>query len=103
MRRKLINAIENIKPGESLEITMSVIRELPPYHMPGWSVIDGLMEGVMGSSWDMTVHFNPRTHSYFFHRLTKPLDTDSKRRTYVSPDRRHLFKKIGDNLWEQCT
>lgn len=82
--------VSRLKPGEEIAIDRELI---PPYYleMLGWSPVDGVLENIVGSAYDITIFHDVPAGKVFFRRLKEPLKDG--RHTYVSPDRRWRYRK----------
>lgn len=56
-----------------------------------WNIAEQLMEKIPGSAYEFQFYQDPVRGRFVFIRLSRPLKDGS--RTYVSPDRRHLFRQ----------
>lgn len=84
-----------VMPGQSIVVSDCILREIDC--IPGWSQAESVMENIIGAYYEWSFERELTTLDVVFHRRHEPL-TDG-RRTYVSPDRRHLFEQRGDGLW----
>lgn len=85
-----------VKPGQ----WYAVEREcMPKSTIPGFSDGDCVMENILGGAYEFSCDYDPIGGRYLFKRRQTPLPHDGSR-TYVSPDRRHLFDLIGPDLWK---
>lgn len=98
--------IAMLEPGECLAVCLEGLRMVVPQaHLkgplgPGWTPVDQIMERVCGSSFNILVAEDHITRVVTFQKLTRhEARRLGIRRTYVAPDRRHLYKRVG-NLWE---
>lgn len=99
--RYIQEEIAKLQPGHAITFSRLVVESVPPRYMlglagPRWSSEDVILEGLMGSSYDIT-HHSDHLGNITFERRRQPL-TDN-RRTHVSPDRRHLFKQDEQGFW----
>ena len=79
--------ISRLKPGDALTISRHILDCCSS--MPGFSIVDCIMESIVGSAYSFVPIVDYRTRSVTFQRLAQPLADGL--RTYVSPDRRHLY------------
>ena len=94
--RKMVRALN---PGGRLRVTRSVLRDLGPLNI--WlgtipAAQDRVLSGITGAGYEYGWE-NAGTHGQDieFYRLEHPLGYDDVRRTYVDPDRRHLYRLAG--------
>lgn len=89
-------AVRRLKPGEQLRVTYSVLRDCEP---PTWlahivgTAADQILSGIIGSAYELWYQEDPLDRVFTFGRLDRPLEDG--RRTYVAPDRRHLYQQTG--------
>jgi hypothetical protein len=95
-RYEMAQRISALTPGSAVCITRQLLLEIDT--IPGYSAVDSVMEAIIGSSYAIRPRENPLTGDVVFERLATPLPP--RLRTYVSPDRRHLFRQRDDGLWE---
>ena len=69
-----------------------------PLMNEGWTKADCILGHIAGSAYDWSYHVNPTTKGTMFMLRTKP--TTDGLRTWVSPDRKDLFRKRPDGLYE---
>jgi hypothetical protein len=102
--------VEQIKPGQRITFSgllfMDIAHEIgcsSPLSFLGemagltMNPIERVMEKVIGSAYEIHYEEDPVTSHIHFYRLTKEQSEAMKRvnmRTYVSPDRRHQYKKV---------
>lgn len=87
-----------VKPGEQLEISYHNFKRINDSPKPGWSPQEWVLEYIVGSAYAWRVFINYERDSVIFKRLQEPLTNGQK--TYVSPDRRHLFQKLPNGFYE---
>lgn len=90
-----------MKPGEQLDVSENAVQSpLYPFdNFLGMSPWDRVLENVIGSGYEYSYERIPERHIVRFKRLDKPLTNG--RRTYVSPDRRHLYRQLPfTGIWE---
>lgn len=108
----VVEILDRLQPGEhctiSGHIISNVAREIG-CHSPlaafgelsgmNMNPIERIMEKVVGSAYNLVYDCDPRTQHVTFRHLTAPEKEVLKRnnaRTYVYPDRRHLYTQQGD-------
>lgn len=64
-----------------------------------WTAVDEIMEQIVGSAYEIQVVDEPSAHTVTFKKLIWPLQ--SGQRTYVSPDRRHLFELLPTGFYRK--
>lgn len=88
-------------PGTCLEFDQNEFGISSPIDLTGtghqWTTADRILEKIPGSAFEYYYEVLPMSSNIRFHRLDKPLTDD--RRTYVSPDRRHLFTQDPAGIW----
>lgn len=52
---------------------------------------DVILEKIVGSAYEWGYYYNSSSRRYIFSRLATSLKVEDEARTYVSPDRRHLY------------
>jgi hypothetical protein len=67
----------------------------------GFPLQDYVLEHIVGSSYEFGYTEDPMTGDVTYFRLKEPLNDG--RLSYVSPDRRHLFRKSIDGTYELLT
>jgi len=82
-------------PGHVIELDRHILRDVNP--SPGWSEPEWILENIIGSAFEYSFSFNHLRGTVVFHRRKEPL-LDG-RRTYVSPDRKHLFDPLPDGTY----
>src|SRR5258708_2779873 len=99
-RRELARLIAELKPGQQTRISRFLMRDIEPIASlyDQWSSADSIMENIVGSAYEFRYWEDLMSGDTVFERLRKPLDDNL--RTYVSPDRRHLFTKRPDGFYE---
>lgn len=92
-----IREISRIKPGECLNIST---RELHYIEVPrGFTPADWILENIVSSAYELVATDDDYNRCIRFRRLESPLPVDSELKTYVSPDRRHLYQRQPDGLY----
>ncbi len=98
--RDIAHQIQQLQPGQQINVSLGIMRDLEPRGffaaLRDESAADRILENIVGSSYEFWYEENPMTGDTTFGRLKKPLDDG--RRSYVSPDRRHHYKREG-RLW----
>lgn len=93
--------VARLKPGQQIKVSCNVIRDCEPpssfARISQETEPDRILESITGSAYEFWYEEDPIDGNFLFGRLNKPL-TDG-RRTYVSPDRRHYFRKD----WRFCS
>lgn len=100
----IVDAINRLKPGESITLSKHLLRDMSDAMSPmaydvlaflnqPTSPVDQIMEQVVGSSYSIEYHVDLPTGNVTFKRLDYELPDGE--RTYVSPDRRHMYKQVG--------
>jgi hypothetical protein len=85
--------------GERLEVSMSVLKDVACD--PGFSPADMIMESIAGSAYTFAYYEKPESGNVVFHRLDSDVaPLQDGLRSYVSPDRRHLFAQLPNGLWK---
>lgn len=92
IRDHIAGLVAALEPGYAMTVSVDIMANYvqPP---PGWTSADWVLEQIVGSAYEFGYHVNPSTRRVTFRREKKPLEDG--RRTYVSPDRRHLFVQDG--------
>lgn len=93
---RIANIVARIDPGQWIEVGWSVLQDivlLPGYDHPA----DRIMDNIVGSAYEFRWWEKPMTGDVTFQRLKTSLRDG--RRTYVAPDRRHLFEKDIHGFW----
>ena len=94
--RLLAFEVQKLAPGQCKLFSYFVLSEIQSPH--DWNPVEWIMESIIGSSYEYTYHMTANRDVEFC-RLAKPLEGGL--RTYMSTDRRHLFKLRPDGLWER--
>src|SRR5687768_2560380 len=84
--------VSRLKPGMRILIDRAILNDAV-YPLPGWTPAEWVMEQILGAAYEFRHWVDPQSGNVFFERLEAPLKDG--RRTYVSPDRRHLFEFDG--------
>lgn len=99
--QQAVDFVSHLRPGEKCVIHPMELN-FPGYEYNGarFTPADCVLEKIVGSSYE----FSWRNHLYNreiqFERLKKPLPSESRLRTYVSPDRLDYFRMRTDGLYE---
>lgn len=91
----LAHKVRSLTPGQEMIVSGCLLSEIKPVRMAGvlgpeWNACDQIMEQIVGSAYEWEYQLIPESRNYLFRRLHK---SDQKHRTYVSPDRRHLYQE----------
>lgn len=69
--------------------------------LTGLKMADMMLDNIIGSAFEYGYYESLERPHTVFYRLPKPLPSDSTSRTYVSPDRRHLYRyNLASKLYE---
>ena len=95
----ILKQVTALRPGQRVSVSASLLRDIEPLHHNGysWTPPDRVLENITGASYEFryTRELQQRG-DVTFERLDWPLRHGD--RSYVSPDRRHLYVDIG-GLW----
>ena len=90
------------EPGQSVIVTRHIMQEMSGCiisdFMGEFSAADRILGHIIGSSYEWSYRVDPASGNTIFSRMEKPLEDG--RRTFVDPDRRHLFTKLADGTYE---
>lgn len=99
----IVQEISRLKPGQEIIVSRQLLRDLEPANEFAAAVellarvpsdpIDKIMGSVIGSSYNIVHSIDPKTRNVIFKRLENPLPDNL--RTWVDPDRRHLYVAVG--------
>lgn len=91
---RLAEMVCKLRPGQTVSVPGRWLQEgMPPFDVRGWTSLDWLFENIGGSSYELLVRdVMGEAGVLEFERLREPLSEEKGLRTYVSPDRRHLFE-----------
>ncbi len=99
---KLISdVIRKLKPGESILVDEKMLRNYnSEYNGVIFKGEDWVLEDIIGSGYEYQ-YFQEHhwKRGITFHRLKEPI-REEEIRSYVSPDRRHLFEQLPNGLWK---
>lgn len=88
-------AVARLEPGQQIKVSRHLLRDCEPPAAFAWitkeTAADRILENIVGSAYEFWYEEDPMDGNMLFGRLKEPL-TDG-RRTYVSPDRRHDYRK----------
>jgi hypothetical protein len=88
-------AVSQLEPGRSLRVNARFLRacEPPPAlsHIMRETAADRILESIIGSAYEYWYEEDLMNKQFIFRRLSHPLTNGCK--AYVSPDRRHLYRK----------
>lgn len=92
--------IERLKPGEHVVISGNLIRDI---RLMPWcdDPADQIMGNVVGSAYEVMYWrdlMNWKREDVTFRRLIQPVSGEW--RTWVYPDRRHLYEQVEGGLWK---
>lgn len=92
----VVRAVASLKPGQCVSFDRYTMREIPTFEHKGFhfSAADRVLENVVGSAYGWTYLPDPLSGSCSFERMVRT-EFDGGRRTYVSPDYRHLYRRTG--------
>lgn len=92
-----VKMVKDLRPGQRIGLSGSVLEDIAPLHHNGyaWTPPDRVLENIVGSSYEFR-YFCDYQGSATFERLDGQLKNGY--RSYVSPDRRHLYYDVG-GLW----
>lgn len=82
---------DRLKPGQQIQVDRRELQNSIFHDLSGFTIADRALEDIVGSSYEYGYYEDPVSGNFVFYRLNEPLTDDT--RTYVSPDRRHLFEK----------
>ena len=90
--------VKRLRPGQSVTISGSVLQGIAPIHHNGyaWTPPDRVLENIVGSSFEYRYRCSGYKGDATFERLDGRVADGY--RSYVSPDRRHLYIDCG-GLW----
>lgn len=91
---RLVGAIPR---GQWIIIPFAELKGL--FALPGWTPVESILENIIGSAYEFSFVEDHQNGTVTFKRRKEPLK-GGRLRTYVSPDRRHLFSQRPDGLWE---
>jgi len=101
-RQFLCALVNELKRGSQVQIDARELhKSVAP--IPGWNRIDRFIEGIAGFCHEFTCRYDEQHQAYVFTRLTEAeVESLALRhlRTYVAPDRRHLFRQVENGMWE---
>lgn len=93
----IIRKILELRPGESIWFGIrEVASVMPP--PPGFTTADWLSEKIVGSAYEFLISEDVMNRIIVVHRISL-LPVDDERKTYVSPDRRHLYDQTPDGFY----
>lgn len=103
---RLEYAVEDVKrlePGWKRAFDRRELSEIGIYEYNGatFTPADRILENVVGSAYEFLYYHCPVTRDVIFERLMKPLDNGLL--TYVSPDRRRLYRQRPTGFYERAT
>lgn len=90
---------QRVKPGHWFRVSRGVLKSC------GWNFMlyehpaEHVMENIVGAAYEFTYFEHYESGDTIFERRKEPLPAGNLR-TYVSPDRRHLYNRRPDRLWE---
>jgi len=92
----IADKVSALKPGMAITVSAVELKTIHPMPLVGvlgplWHGVDQIMEKVIGSSYEIRVTNDLMTGNVTFFRLNESLKDG--RRTWVSPDRRDLFRR----------
>ena len=100
---ELVDKVWAMAPGQRLCVSSETLvcmsprgdlaRALAMSPMGEWTIPDRVLSCIMGSCYDRGCCDDGHGNALFF-RLEAPLEDG--RRSYVDPDRRHHYRKVGD-------
>lgn len=90
------------KPGQEVRVSRHIIQDMSggmfADFMGVFPAADRILGYIIGSSYEYGYRVDPESGDIIFYRLEKPLEDG--RRSFVDPDRRHLFTKRLDGTYE---
>jgi hypothetical protein len=95
--------VAQLQPGQAVDIDLAYYDN---HGLPGWSKVDHIMENILGSAHSIVAEEMVNPQEPTIARFSRLDSTSSERlrkanfRTYVSPDRRHLFTKLPSGYWK---
>lgn len=98
-----VNAVQSLRPGMSIEFTRRELKDIGPAFptvFPEFTPEDWILENIVGSAYEFSYRLHLERDSVKFSRRATPLPSNSTRKTYVSPDKRHLYQLDSEWLWE---
>jgi hypothetical protein len=90
--------LEKLPPGMHFGVDRDLL--LGILVPPPWTASEWVLEGITGSAFEFSIIDTPESGNVVFRRLSEPLKSASGLRAYVSADRRHLFTRRPDFLYE---
>lgn len=98
----IVQRLNALKPGERLIVSRLALADMrgkveSVFPLLDFNPVDRIMESVIGSSYDMECVTDPQSGDCHFTRLKEPVPDGY--RTWVSADRRHLYKSEW-NRWK---
>jgi hypothetical protein len=85
-----------VAPGQRIDFDDEVLGEIAT--VPGYTAAEWILESIVGAAYEWSIRVDEFNRKTTFIHHAKPVG-DSLR-TYVSPDRRHLFRQRPDGLFE---
>lgn len=93
---------EMCKPGHEIRVSRHIMQDLAggmfADFMGIFPAADRILGHIIGSSYEYGYRVDPESRDTIFYRLEKPLEDG--RRSFVSPDRMHLFTSRSDGTYE---
>lgn len=99
--QRAVSLVSKLEPGQWITFPREAMDDIGSMPMlglmgPNWNPMERVLEGIVGSAWGFSYFEDIRTGNITFTRAkTKP-----KLRTYVSPDRKHLFNRLPSGHYE---